>query len=67
VEELDRQLRSVEPHWDRNPLTLHSIRELRTEWEHFETEYPWIGGTEQEWLDRLIEAVKPAFERSAAP
>lgn len=67
VEELDRQLRSVEPDWDRGALTLHSIRELRTEWEHFETEYPWIGGTEQEWLDRLVEAVKPAFERPAAP
>jgi hypothetical protein len=66
VEELDRQLRSVEPQWDRNPLSLGRIRELRTEWKHFEAEYPWIGGTEREWLDRLIEGVRPAFERLAA-
>jgi Nucleotidyl transferase AbiEii toxin, Type IV TA system len=33
----------------------------RTDWSNFRAEYPWIDGSEAEWLARLTKALEPTF------
>lgn len=42
-------------------VDLGDIMGLTVEWELFQTEYPWVDGTRQSWLERLVEALRPAF------
>ncbi len=40
------------------------ILQWNTEWEEFQKEYPQIQGSEQEWKERLVAALKPLLSKS---
>ncbi|GAA1266759.1 nucleotidyl transferase AbiEii/AbiGii toxin family protein [Kitasatospora nipponensis] len=55
--------------WAAQPVTTELLAQLRnrTEWEHFESEYPQIEADLEECTDRLIAALAPTFAGAPAP
>lgn len=41
------------------------ILQWDTEWEEFQKEFPQIQGSEQEWKERLVAALKPLLSKSS--
>ncbi|MGW0432580.1 nucleotidyl transferase AbiEii/AbiGii toxin family protein [Micromonospora sp. NPDC003197] len=39
-----------------------TIDDLEVDWEDFQKDYPWVGGTGEEWRTRLSRALTPMFE-----
>jgi hypothetical protein len=48
-------------------LSAAKLASRRTDWGNFLKEYPWVDGSEAEWLARLTKALEPTFAERGQP
>ncbi|GAB3150915.1 hypothetical protein GCM10027290_39210 [Micromonospora sonneratiae] len=48
--------------WLESETVPDEINELDVDWEDFQKDYPWVGGTAEEWLTRLSRALTRMFD-----
>ncbi|RYX81889.1 nucleotidyl transferase AbiEii/AbiGii toxin family protein [bacterium] len=59
-----RQVFNSDEWYQKQEIGPDTFSELYVDWDNFKLEYPWIEGTEKQWLSRLIVALTPTWHEA---
>lgn len=59
-----RQVFFADEWYKHHEINAGTFAELYVDWDNFQREFPWIEGTAQQWLNRLIAALTPTWHEA---